>query len=156
VPIRLPKAPVPDRPSLTWKILAAAAMIVAVGSSVRLALMQPPPPQGGAVVVFDDSDQTRSGEESGEEEELPRMSSSQTGVFSFYLGESYTSYRGEISEDGKVVWKTDFKVQPMDRKISFMAPAGSLKAGRYEARLFGIADGRRYAAGRLSFEVDGP
>jgi len=151
VPIRRAVPARSEREFSPWKVLAAASLAAVVGLSAWVALRPSP---GGPVVVFDDEEQVRS----GGEDRLQHMSSSQPGVFSFYSQGSYASYLGEIVENGKVVWKDEFKADqvPETGKVSFMVPGGSLKPGRYEARLFGIVDSRRVSLGRLSFEVDGP
>lgn len=167
VPIRRPSAspPIkPDREFSPWQVVAAAALAATIGLSTWVAVLKRnegslAKPKGGQMVVFDDGGQVRGADEG----RLPGMSSSQPATFIFHSPDSYPGYQGEIVSGGTVVWQTEFKAdEPSSqadsdlRQISFWVPGGTLKSGRYEARLFGAGAGERELVGRLDFEVDAP
>jgi hypothetical protein len=167
VPIRRPSTPVPmkpDREFSPWQVIAAAALAATIGLSAWVAVLKrnegsAAKPEGGQMVVFDDGGQVRGADQG----RLPGMSSSQPATFIFHSPDSYSGYQGEIASDGTVVWQTEFKADEPSpqaesdlRQISFWIPGGTLKPGRYEARLFGAGGSGGELIGRLDFEVNAP
>jgi len=141
---------------LFWKRLAAAAIISMAGLSFwLLASGQPRESRDPQPSVFDQAAQTR-----GTSDSSNRMSILQDGEFRFYSREPYVWYKGEISEQGEVVWDTDTtSVAPMASdpeliSIVYAVPGGSLKPGKYVARLYGVKEGTWDRIGTLDFEVE--
>lgn len=144
-----------------WKIAAAALIAVALGTAALVLKPWAPKPEQVAIAEFSDGDRVR-GE--AEPSKLPNMVSSQRAHFTFHSFDSYPRYYAEIVTDRAPVWQQEFAAnqtsgQPESdlKPISFWVPENSLKAGRYEARLFGVdKSSRRELIGRLDFEVDVP
>lgn len=150
-----------ERDFSPWKVAAAALIAVALGTAVLVLKPWAPKPEQIAAAEFSDGDRTR-----GEVEpsKLPDMVSTQRAHFTFHSFDSYPRYYAEIVTDNAPVWQQEFAAnqtsgQPESelKPISFWVAENSLKAGRSEARLFGVdKSGKRELIGRLDFQVNAP
>lgn len=165
VPIR-PATPAATRGSeysalRWWKVAAAVLATVSVIQGFWLIdFVKSRKAQSGPVAVFESGEVVRGPEEG----DLPRMLSSQPGVFRFHLNGNVPRYAGEIVELGgaELAWNTEFtsaEIAQTDVQqgiVSFIVPADTLEPGEYRALLKGITDGYGGTIASIQFEVTAP